>query len=121
MSDQAHPGDPLELSSAAVAELQAQLAPLPPGSPVDTGNLESVSELPVEVVVELGRSTMSIGELLRLNVGSVVGVGTEVGAQLLIHVNGRPVWTGEALAVDDQLAVRVGGVVRGGGDRDVAA
>lgn len=112
------PVDPtLQLTDAAAAELMAQFAPVPVGPSDGPSDLEAVGELDVEVVVELGRSTMTIAELLCLNVGSVVGVGTLVGAPLLIRVNGHPVWSGEPLAVDDQLAVRVGGVA---GDLDPA-
>src|SRR5689334_905615 len=88
----------------------AQFASVPVGPSDGPSDLEAVGELDVEVVVELGRAEMTIAELLSLNVGSVVGVGTPVGTQLLIRVNGRPVWSGEPLAVDDQLAVRVGGL-----------
>lgn len=105
------PDAALQLTDAAAADLLAQLAPVPVGPSDGPSDLEAVGELDVEVVVELGRSSMTIADLLSLNVGSVIGVGTPVGAQLLIRVNGHPVWSGEPLAVDEQLAVRVGGVV----------
>jgi flagellar motor switch protein FliN/FliY len=113
------PDQALELSDAAVAELQAQLTPVPTDAPSGAADLEAVGDVEVEVVVELGRAAMTIADILRLNTGSVVGVGTEVGAQLLVRVNGRPVWSGEPVADDDQLAVRIVGLA-GEGDRPEA-
>ncbi|HKJ88132.1 MAG TPA: flagellar motor switch protein FliN [Gammaproteobacteria bacterium] len=64
-------------------------------------------DLPLELSVELGRTHMSLQELLKLDKGSVIRLGRTEGEPLEIQVNGRTVARGEVVVVNDRLGVRV--------------
>jgi flagellar motor switch protein FliN/FliY len=70
-------------------------------------NLEMLLDLPLELSVELGRTRMSLQELLKLDKGSVIRLGRTEGEPLDIQVNGRTVARGEVVVVNDRLGVRV--------------
>ncbi|MFA9461498.1 flagellar motor switch protein FliN [Thiohalorhabdus methylotrophus] len=70
-------------------------------------NLEMLLDLPLELSVELGRTRMSLQELLKLDKGSVIRLGRTEGEPLEIQVNGRTVARGEVVVVNDRLGVRV--------------
>jgi len=70
-------------------------------------NLEMLLDLPLELSVELGRTRMSLQELLKLDKGSVIRLGRTEGEPLDIQVNGRVVARGEVVVINDRLGVRV--------------
>ncbi|MEN1941234.1 type III secretion system cytoplasmic ring protein SctQ [Luteimonas sp. MJ174] len=64
--------------------------------------------LPVQVEFELGRTTMSVGELADLQPGYVFALGAVVeGNNVTIRANGREAGRGELVAVGDTLGVRL--------------
>lgn len=73
--------------------------------------LEALFDVPVEVVVELGRRRMKVSEILGLTEGSVVKLEKVVGEPVDVLVNGRPVAKGEVVVVNDRFAVRLTEVV----------
>ena len=52
-------------------------------------NIESVYEIPVEIMVVLGRTSMTISQLLKLSRGSVVELDRAIGEAIDIYVNGK--------------------------------
>jgi len=66
-----------------------------------------VRELPVEVVCELGRVTMSARDLLELRPGAVIPVGRPLAGPVDLTVGGRVVARGELVDVEGELGVRV--------------
>ncbi|MEF8982826.1 flagellar motor switch protein FliN [Thiohalorhabdus sp.] len=70
-------------------------------------NLEMLLDLPLELSVELGRTRMSLQELLKLDKGSVIRLGRTEGEPLDIQVNGRTVARGEVVVINDRLGVRI--------------
>lgn len=64
-------------------------------------------ELPVEVVCELGRVTMSGRELVELGPGAVVPVGRPLSGPVDLTVGGRVVARGELVDVDGEIGVRI--------------
>jgi flagellar motor switch protein FliN len=72
------------------------------------GELHALSRVPMEVVVELGRTRMSVEELTGLQAGEVVALDRTAGQSLDIFVNGHPFASGEVVIVDDdQYAIRI--------------
>jgi flagellar motor switch protein FliN len=65
-----------------------------------------VLQIPLCVAVEVGSRTMTIRELLKLGVGSVVELERVAGEALDIRVNGRLVSRGEVVAINDSYGVR---------------
>lgn len=76
-----------------------------------TLTLDALAEVELDVTVELGRCQLSLGEVARLDVGSVVDLDTPAGQPLAVFVNGRQIATGEVVVMDGQLGVRIREIV----------
>jgi flagellar motor switch protein FliN/FliY len=63
------------------------------------------------VNVELGRTRMTIQDLLTLGPGSVIELDKVAGEALDILVNGRLVARGEAVVVNDKFGIRITDIV----------
>lgn len=73
--------------------------------------LDLLLDVPLDVSVELGRSRVSIQDLLALGPGSVVELDKIAGEPLDILVNDRLVARGEAVVVNDKFGVRITDIV----------
>ncbi|MBI2178154.1 MAG: flagellar motor switch protein FliN [Candidatus Tectomicrobia bacterium] len=74
-------------------------------------NIDLIMDLPLQVVVELGRTTMLINDLLQLGQGSVIELNKQVGEPLDILVNGKLVARGEVVVVRDKFGIRITDVI----------
>jgi flagellar motor switch protein FliN/FliY len=102
------PEQPPEQAPAAADQGEGAGSPGAGGEEGSPGhNLEMLLDLPLELSVELGRTRMSLQELLKLDKGSVIRLGRTEGEPLDIQVNGRTVARGEVVVVNDRLGVRV--------------
>ena len=79
----------------------------------ETGNitLDAVSDIPVNVSVVLGKTSMQVNQLLKLGRGAVIELDRKVGEPLDIFVNNRLVARGEVVVVEDKLGIRLTEVV----------
>lgn len=73
--------------------------------------LELLLDVPLDLSVELGRSRMSIQDLLNLSPGSVIELDKIAGEPLDILVNDRLIARGEAVVVNDKFGVRITDIV----------
>lgn len=73
--------------------------------------LDPVLEVPVSLVVELGRTRMTIGETLRIGRGSIVSLDKDAGEPADLLVNGQLIARGEVVAIDEEFGLRVTEVV----------
>jgi len=69
--------------------------------------LERFSDVQVEIAVEIGRVTMSIGELLQLGQGSVVELDRDLNEPVSVMAQGVRIASGEVVVIDDHFAVRI--------------
>jgi len=74
-------------------------------------DLSLLMDVPLQVTVELGRTRMTLENLLKLNQGSVVELNQIIGEPLDILVNNKLMAHGEAVVVKDKFAIRVLDVV----------
>ena len=91
-------------SSVAPADLPDLGASAPPGPRQD---LHLLSDVQMNVTVELGRAVMQVRDLLALREGSIVELDRAAGAAVDVLVNGTLVARGEVVVIDDELGVRV--------------
>lgn len=70
-------------------------------------SVEFLLDVPLQITVELGRTKMRIGDLLRLAKGSVVELEKVAGEPLDLRVNGQLIARGEAVVVNDKFGVRL--------------
>lgn len=73
--------------------------------------IDLLLDVPLELSVELGRTRMSIQELLSLGPGSVIELDKVAGEPLDILVNNRLVARGEAVVVNDKFGIRITDIV----------
>jgi flagellar motor switch protein FliN/FliY len=74
-------------------------------------SIELVGEIPVELTVELGRTTKKIGEILEYGPGTVIELDKLVGEPLNVYANGKFIAKGEVVVIDDNFGVRITDVV----------
>ena len=74
-------------------------------------NLDFLLDVPLQVTVELGRSKITISELLKLSKGSVLELNKVAGEALDFRVNDRLVARGEAIVINDRFGVRLTDVI----------
>ena len=94
-------------------EVQETAAHLPGTASQTAGgqNLELVMDIPVTLSMELGRTRMSIQDLLQLNSGSVVELQRMADEPMDVLVNGTLVAHGEAVVIGEKFGVRLTDVV----------
>ncbi len=83
--------------------------------PADLGRL---SDVPVELAVEIGRTRMTVGATLELRPGSIVVLDRVAGEPVDLLVNGTPIARGEVVVIDEEFALRITEVL---GERTNAA
>ena len=81
-------------------------------SPEDEGsgsprNIDILLDVELEVLVELGRKSMKIQDVLKLSKGSLIELNKSAGEPLTIFVNNRKLAEGEVVVVDDNFGIRI--------------
>ncbi len=89
----------------------------PGAGPEDEGDktavdLAPVFDVPVNISAVLGKSYMSVSQLLKLGQGSVLELDRKVGEAIDIYVNNRLVARGEVVVVDDRLGVTMTEIIK---------
>ena len=79
--------------------------------PVGIENLKVLENIDVELTVEVGRTEITIRDLLRLNEGSVVELDRLAGDPLDILVNNTKIAKGEVVMIGERFGVRFGEIV----------
>lgn len=69
--------------------------------------LGRISNVAMDLTVELGRVRMSVREVLALEPGAVIELDRSVGAPADVLLNGRLIARGEVVVVDQDYAVRI--------------
>ena len=70
-------------------------------------NLDFLLDIPLQVTVELGRTSILIKELLQLGQGSVLELDKLAGEPLEVLVNGKLVARGEVVVVNEKFGIRL--------------
>lgn len=92
--------------------LPTEFGDLPEGSPAfDPAALSTVFDLAVPVAIELGRTRMSVQEVLALGRGSVVELDRLVGEPVDVYVADRRFAEGEVVVVGEQFGVRISRII----------
>lgn len=74
-------------------------------------SLDFILDIPLKVTVELGRSKMSIREILELGQGSVVELSKLAGEPLEVLVNEKLVARGEVVVVNEKFGIRLTDII----------
>ena len=93
-----------------VAELD-ELTDDAPITQEEKKKLDTILDSPVTISMEVGRSQISIRNLLQLNQGSVVELDRVAGEPLDVLVNGTLIAHGEVVVVNDKFGIRLTDVI----------
>ena len=78
---------------------------------VNARDLEMIMDIPVKLSVELGRTRLTIKQLLELAQGSVVELDGLPGEPMDILINGYLIAQGEVVVVEDKFGIRITEIV----------
>ena len=91
---------------------------LPPESQIDqklerngSENLRVLENIDVQMTVEVGRSEITIRDLLRLSEGSILELDRLAGDPLDILINGTMIAKGEVVMVGERFGIRFGEII----------
>jgi flagellar motor switch protein FliN len=73
--------------------------------------LEALYDVPVQISVVLGKTSMPLNQLLKLGRGAVIELERAVGEPIDVYVNDKMVAKGEIVIVDNKLGVTLTEVV----------
>jgi len=95
----------------AVHATAAVFPALDPQTPTNASDIDMVMDIPVQLSVELGRTRLTIKNILQLGQGSVVELDGMAGEPMDICVNGYLIAQGEVVVVDEKYGIRVTDIV----------
>lgn len=102
------PGDELGAEKVELEELTEEDTPI---TGEEKRRLDAILDIPVTISMEVGRSQISIRNLLQLNQGSVVELDRVAGESLDVLVNGTLIAHGEVVVVNDKFGIRLTDVI----------
>ncbi|MDR3299297.1 MAG: flagellar motor switch protein FliN [Candidatus Accumulibacter sp.] len=73
--------------------------------------LDMILDIPVQISVEIGRSKITIKNLLQLAHGSVVELDAMAGEPMSVFVNGTLIAQGEVVVVNDKFGIRLTDII----------
>lgn len=79
--------------------------------PPEDINLDIILDVPVTLSMEIGRTRISIRNLLQLNQGSVVELDRLAGEPMDVMVNGTLIARGEVVVVNDKFGIRLTDII----------
>ena len=109
-----------ELAAAAMGDSPYQARPASElfedfggtgGKPGSLNDFDMILDIPVQITVELGRTKLSIRNLLQLAHGSVVELDGLAGEPMDVLVNGTLIAQGEVVVVNDKFGIRLTDII----------
>ncbi|AMG05102.1 MULTISPECIES: flagellar motor switch protein FliN [Vibrio] len=101
----------IDVDEILAAPLEELKNTAPPISDDERRKLDTIMDIPVTISMEVGRSKISIRNLLQLNQGSVVELDRIAGESLDVMVNGTLIAHGEVVVVNDKFGIRLTDVI----------
>lgn len=116
MAEQTTPAADTASSSAAAGGSTPSAAVFPSfgggeNAPGLMNELDMILDIPVQITVELGRTKITIKNLLQLAHGSVVELDAMAGEPMDVLVNGTLIAQGEVVVVNDKFGIRLTDIV----------
>jgi flagellar motor switch protein FliN/FliY len=76
--------------------------------------IDFLLDIPLEITVELGRTRIQIGDLLKLGQGSVVELEKLTNEPVDIYINQKLMGHGEVVVVNEKFAIRLTNIISPG-------
>ena len=116
----------LDQAEEALRSIDSKTGELPPGvssfqfrefggatPSAEIATLDLISDVELDVRIELGRTHMYLEDVLKLRRGAVVPLDKLAGDPVDVYVNGRLIARGEVLVLNDNFCVRVAELIAG--------
>ncbi len=86
----------------------------PAGQPemVSAESIELIKDVPLEVTVELGRTSKSISDILEFAPGTIIELDKIAGEPIDVLVNGKFVAKGEVVVIEESFGVRIMEIIK---------
>ena len=95
-----------------IAPVQFQPFTLNPSPLLQTEHIDLLLDVPLEVTVELGRTSKSIKEILDFAPGTIIELNRLAGEPIDVLVNGKYVAKGEVVVMDEAFAIKVTEIIK---------
>jgi flagellar motor switch protein FliN/FliY len=103
----------IDEATRAVRVQSERLEELQPGKASGAGmGLAHFMDVPVQLTVEVGRTTMTLAELVQLGPGSLVELDREAHEPTDVLVNGKVVARGEIVTIKESYGIRITSIVK---------
>jgi flagellar motor switch protein FliN/FliY len=112
--------DPPDTGAPAGEQERPVTFDLPPfdegATPPDAKGIDLLSDVNLNVTIELGRTRMLVEDVLKLAEGAVVELDKLAGDPVDVYVNDRLIARGEVLVLNDTFCIRVNEIIKQGAD-----
>jgi flagellar motor switch protein FliN len=98
--------DDINFGHASVSRAEFQQLQQPAGSP-SSQNIDLLMDVDLPISIELGRTKMSIADILAIGPGSVVELNKLAGEPVDLLVNHKVIARGEVVVVDENFGLRI--------------
>ncbi|NYT86243.1 flagellar motor switch protein FliN [Pollutimonas harenae] len=111
LAEQTAAQQPAATAAAAVSSAQHVFQPLTDSDIESNSDIDMIMDIPVQLSVELGRTRLTIKNILQLGQGSVVELDGLAGEPMDIFVNGYLIAQGEVVVVEEKYGIRVTDII----------
>lgn len=111
VDDDNEPDDELQTHSDFDADRVALDELTEDEEPNTNPDLDVILDIPVSISMEVGRTSITIRNLLQLNQGSVIELDRLAGEPLDVLVNGTLIAHGEVVVVNEKFGIRMTDVI----------
>ncbi len=107
MDGSQNPTQGVPVAPAQFQNFQPNMAAVPGGE-----NIGLIMDVPLEVTVELGRTSKSISEILDFAPGTIIELDRIAGEPIDVLVNGKFVAKGEVVVIEESFGIRVTEIIK---------
>lgn len=109
-------GQPMYQQQQPVNVQPAQFQAFSPGNVANfqSENIGLIMDVPLEVTVELGRTTKSISDILDFAPGKIIELDKVAGEPIDVLVNGKNVARGEVVVIEECFGIRITEIINSG-------
>ena len=112
MNPQMMNGMPMGMQNVNVQPAQFQSFASNNGGVLGQENIGLIMDVPLNITVELGRTTKSISEILDFAPGTVIELERIAGEPIDVLVNGKFMAKGEVVVIEESFAVRITEIIK---------
>jgi flagellar motor switch protein FliN/FliY len=106
----------VEVRPHRLDEIAPEARPATGAGAPERPSMDLILDVPVDVTVEIGETSVSLEEVMKFVPGHVVKLSQTVEQPVIVRVNGRPIAEGEIVDLGDTLGVRITSILDGAAD-----